>query len=111
MRLKGLKIHSNIRNNRFNSLLFQYFMIIAAIVIIPMSILSFVYYRYYNQSLTQELESSNKHTALKVRDITDMVFSETQQLLTQIRIIRTYQCHNIFYTVIFHNCAVAVVLL
>ena len=69
---------------KFNSLFMEYFIIISALVIIPLSVLSYVYYGYYSSSLEQELENSNKHTALKVRDITDMVFSETRQLLTQL---------------------------
>lgn len=86
MKLKGLL--KRVFSYKFNSLLFEYFIIISAIVIIPLSILSFVYYGYYSTSLQQELEGSNKHTALKVRDITDMVFSETRQLLVQLCINR-----------------------
>lgn len=68
----------------FNSLFIEYFITISIIVIIPLSILSFIYYDYYSASLEQELEDSNRHTALKVRDITDMIFSETKQLLIQL---------------------------
>ena len=82
--MKIKRFFKKIFSYKFSSLLFEYFITISAIVIIPISILSFIYYSYYSSSLQQELEDSNKHTALKVRDVTDMVFSETRQLLLQL---------------------------
>ena len=86
--MKFKHLFSRVFNYKFNSLLLEYFITISAIVIIPLSILSFVYYGYYSTSLQQEIEDSNKHTALKVRDVTDMVFSETHKLLIQLCINR-----------------------
>lgn len=69
---------------RFRSLLLRYFLIAAAFILIPVSIITAVYYVYYNRLLTGELESYNRTTAFKLRDMTDTVFGETQQMLTQI---------------------------
>ena len=69
---------------KFNTLFLQYFLIISAIVIIPLSISSLIYYQYYSISLEEELENANRHTALKVKDVSEMVFDEVGQLILQL---------------------------
>lgn len=73
-----------IQNYRFQSIFVRNFIIVLALVILPLAAMSSFLYRSSNQVVESEISQVNINSINRVRDILDVLFRETNMLATQI---------------------------
>ena len=73
-----------IKNYKFNSVFIKNFLLITLLVVLPLAGMSIVVYIYYNNVMKEEIGIANTNVLSKVRDMVDMIASETDKLSIRI---------------------------
>ncbi len=69
-----------IKEYRLNSIFVKNFVLILLIVMLPLSIITMFIYSYFNRVMEDELKNVNKASLVKVRDTTDMIIRECNNI-------------------------------
>ncbi len=71
-----------IKNYKFNSLFIKSFSLIIVLIVLPLSIISFLFYSNVNNMMKEEISTSNMGSLYRIRDVSDTVIKEVDMLAT-----------------------------
>lgn len=73
-------IWESIKKYRLNSIFVKNLVLILLLVMLPLSVISVFIYRYFNGVMEDEIENINKASLEKVKDTTDMIIKECNNI-------------------------------
>lgn len=69
-----------IKNYKFNSIFFKNFLVIALLVILPVSFIGGLFYTHLERTLREEMQAANQSDTYRARDVMDTILNESRLL-------------------------------
>lgn len=77
---KGLWYYA--KNYKFNSLFFRNFILIIALIILPIATIGYIFYNNTKSLMKEEITTSNISALYRIRDVSDTIIKEVDMLAT-----------------------------